>query len=415
MPETSRTQRIAIGVLGLALLFGPWLAAAAGARSNPIASENRALAKRPTWRGFATLKDVTNYAADHFPLRDNAIRADNKIGKVASGGAAPTGVTPGLGSTTGTTTPGVQVPLTIKGKQGWLYLGEDLSRDCNPEIPVKEAMAGLRRLASILQKSGRTFVFTVIPDKTTSQTEFLPNSYPLQECATAAKADRQKQLKALKLPGYVDMFATVKASQTSTGVPAYLQHDTHWTDRTGAYFVKALAEKIDPAVAAGTQIQFAHPSNHKNDLAIFEGDESLFDDPTYEIARDGVTSNVAPTKLAPGDAYEIRGLSATASGKARVVTPRTLWIGDSFSDHAIHQIAPYFANGFEMPDLMKAKDVGKTTDGKDLYAVALPRMLAEIKSSKIVVMASVERFFFGQRAGSLLTADFLDQLEAALR
>lgn len=408
-------NRLIVGALGLALLFGPWLAFGVGARSDPIASENRSLAAKPEWRGFKTLDDITGYTADHFPLRDNAIKANKKLGNVAgSGGSSgPAGV----GGTTGDK-PAVSLitTQTIKGKTPpWLFLSEDFNRACAPDIPLDDAIAGLKRLNDIITKSGRRFVFTVVPDKSTFETQFLPSSYPLQDCSNVAKAERRKRVAALKLPGYLDILPIIKADEKATGVPAYLERDTHWTDRSGAVFVKAMAEKIDPSLAQGTELKFSHVGKHANDLALLEGDSALHDDPVWELIRAGVKETVVPKKYAPGDAYETRTITATTTGPAKLVQDKTFWIGDSFSDHAVHQYSKYFADMLEMPDLTKARSVGKTTDGKDLYAEVLPVFMQRLKDSKIIVMQAVERFFFGTNDGTLLDPKFLDQLEKELR
>lgn len=408
-------NRFVVGALGLTLLFGPWLAAIAGARSNPIASENRALAAKPEWRGFKTLEDITSYTADHFPLRDNAIRANKKLGNVAGSGG-PTGPAGVGGGTGGAPTQPLITTQTIKGKvPPWVFLSEDFNRACVPGIPLEDAIAGLKRLNDIITKSGRRFVFTIAPDKSTFQTNFLPSSYPLQDCSTKAKAERRKRVAALKLPGFVDALPLLKKDEKATGKPAYLERDSHWTDRSGAVVVKALAEKLDPSLAAGTELQFSHVGKHANDLAVLEGDRNLYDDPVWEIMRDGVTATIQRQDFAPQDAYEIRTITATTTGTAKLFAPKTFWIGDSFSDHAVHQFSKYFADLVQMPDLTKAASIGRDQNGNDLYALSLPTFIAGIKNAKVIVFEAVERFFFGAKDGSLLNKEFLDQLETALK
>ncbi|MEY2470181.1 MAG: hypothetical protein QOF21_2879 [Actinomycetota bacterium] len=412
----SPAARIIVGVLGLALLFGPWIAAIGGARSDPIATENRALAKRPTWRGFATLKDITNFAADHFPLRDSAVSVDDKVGKVAvaaqpSGPAGPSVAGPNGASPKGTTA----LPPTVKGKNGWLFLSEDFTRACEPDWPMYDALNGLKRLSSIISKSGRQLVISVIPDKSTAEPQFLPSTYALQDCSTRVKAERRTALAKLRLTTLVDVLPMLRADEKTIGAPAYLPRDTHWTDRSSALFVQAIAYRLQPSLERGTTLQRTHVGKNQQDLGLLVGDTRLLPDPAYATVRAGVERHVEQTRLAPGDAYEIRTIRATTSGPAAVFTPKTLWIGDSFSDHAIDDIAAYFADLTEMPDMTKAKNVGKTTDGRNLYNVALPIMMRNIKDSKAIVLAATERYFFGQKDGSLLDDKFLDQLEKALR
>jgi hypothetical protein len=406
-PETSTRFRFIVGALGLALLFGPWLAFATGARSDPVAAENRALAKRPTWRGFATLQQITDFAADHFPLRDNAIRANKRLGNIASsrGPASPNEERINA--------------LTLKGKDGWLFAADDFNRACHPETPLPQVIDGLRRLNAIITGSGREFVVAIIPDKSSFETRFLPDRYPLQHCSEPARAQRRKALLGLELPGLVDLLPLLRNDEKQTGKPAYQAFDTHWTDRSGALFVRAVAEKLDPALAAGTELRSTKVSNGKRDLAVYAGDNRSHPDPIWDIVRLGVKPTVTKSPLGPtngpDDAYETRVTTATTTGPAALFSPKTFWIGDSFSDHALHQYSTYFADLTEVPDLVKAKSVGVGRDGQDLYDLMLPRVLQGIKDSKVVVMEAVERFFFAAPQGALTADDFLNRLEAALR
>ncbi len=403
-----------VGVLGLALLFGPWLAAATGARSDAIKSENRALAQKPSWRGFKTLDDITSYTADHFPLRDNAIAANKKLGNVAGGGTVKKGPAGVSSNALDAPQPAITTPI-IKGKaEPWLFLSEDFNRACDAEIPLDDAIAGLRRLNDIITKSGRRFVFTVVPDKSTFQTQMLPSTYPLRVCSRDVKADRRQRLAALKLSGYLDMLPALKADERDRDELAYLPRDSHWTDRSGGLFVKAMAEKIDPRVASSTELKFLYTAKRADDLSILEGDSSLHDYAVWDLAREGVTPNTVTRSYAHGEEYDVRTIHATTTGRARLITDKTFWIGDSFSDHAVHHFEKYFADMVEMPDLTKAKSTGRGLDGKDLYDAVLPTFIQHIVDSKIIVMEAVERFFFGRADGSLVTQDFLDKLEDAL-
>lgn len=408
-------NRFLVGVLGLTLLFGPWLAAATGARSDAIKSENRALATKPELRGFKTLDDITSYTADHFPLRDNAIAANKKLGNVAGSGSAPKGPAGVGASKPAVAQPAITTP-TVKGKTDpWLFLSEDFNRACDAEIDLDEAIAGLRRLNDIITNSGRRFVFTIVPDKSTFQTQMLPSTYPLRDCSREVKADRRKRLAAMKLPNYLDMLPSLKADERSRNELAYLPRDSHWSDRSGGLFVKAMAEKIDPRVASNTELKFLYTAKRADDLSILEGDSSLHDYAVWDLAREGVTPNTVTKPYAHGEEYDMRTVRATTTGPARLITDKTFWIGDSFSDHAVHHFEKYFADMVEMPDLTKAKSTGRGLDGKDLYDAVLPTFIQHIVDSKIIVMEAVERFFFGRADGSLVTKDFLDRLEAALR
>ena len=117
----SKATKVVIALLGAGLLFGPWAAAVAGARSQPVPGENRALAGRPQIDGFQTFNQITAYAADHFPLRDAAIRSNKSLIQNLFG--EPPSY---FGSSTN--------PQVLLGDKDWLYFMDDFNAACSPKM-----------------------------------------------------------------------------------------------------------------------------------------------------------------------------------------------------------------------------------------------------------------------------------------
>jgi alginate O-acetyltransferase complex protein AlgJ len=405
-PREGRVARVIIAALGASLLFGPWAAAAIGARSDPVPGENRALAGRPSWHGFETFDDVTAFAADRFPLRDLAIRANKRFTTDVFG------ENPSYASDSGAAVGGVpadkppaEVAQVITGTDGWLYFFDDFRRACRPDVPLEKVLDGVRRMDALLTASGRRLVITVPPDKSTADPQFLPADYVDRACSVQAKAARWQALAGLDVPGYVDVRSPVEAQEKKTGVPAYLPLDTHWTQLSSTIFVQELAKELDPSLAAGSSVVPLGPVKYGGDLSAIAGTPQFGTEAAFGIRRRGVTVTTREETLDKG--YVLTHVRGTAAGGAALFQPRTVVIGDSFTQRALDKMAPYFADMTRVPELSKAILAGNLPQATD-------RMLQEIAGSKVVVVELVERTFAGAKDGSPFSEAFLDRLEATL-
>jgi hypothetical protein len=381
----SKATKVIIALLGAGLLFGPWAAYVAGARSQPVPGENRALAGRPQIDGFQTFNEITAYAADHFPLRDAAIRGNKNLIENLFG--EPPSY---FGSSTN-----AQVLL---GDKDWLYFMDDFNEACSPKIPLTQVIAGVRRLDKMLSDSGRRLVLTVPPDKSTVDTQFLPKSFELKQCSEIAKEQRWKAISAMGIPGYVDVRSAIEKQEKVKGKPAFLPYDTHWNQDSAVTFVESVVAKLDPSLLQHTQIQAGQFYTEQGDLAALSGHpEKQFRYQAVYIVRDGVTPLQDDEELLPkAGAYTITHVHSTTKGPATLFQPRTTWIGDSFTQRALTmpgKITPFFANLVRVPELTKAV-LGTTAENR-FYDTARDRMIKEIVTSKVTVVELVERTFAG--------------------
>lgn len=134
--------------------------------------ENRPLATFGDPRnGWAWLTGLPAWATDSLPFRDGALRATEAVSRDVFGEPAslpgplsgqPSGPLP-AGSAP--QPPIAAFPSVIEGRDGWLYLGADVSGACAPSRSLTDTMISLRRLRTAVQASGRQFVLVVAPDK----------------------------------------------------------------------------------------------------------------------------------------------------------------------------------------------------------------------------------------------------------
>jgi hypothetical protein len=399
-------MKVVVAVLGAAMIFGPWAAYAAGARSDQVPGENRNLASRPTWNGFNTFEQITAYASDRFPLRDVAIR-DNKrlINKIF-------GENPSYA--------GNSDDQVLLGNKGWLYLQDDFNQACSPGIPLKTVLAGVKRLDKMLADSGRRLVFTMPPDKSTADPQFLPKAFADRACSIRARDERWKALRGLKLPGYVDTRSLVEKQEKASGAAAFLPYDTHWTQNSSVIFIESIAEKLDPDLPKGTHNVPGPIGTEPGDLeVILNGTSTLHKFQDVYVVRDGVPVPKPQEEelAATANAYRITRYVNTTTGPAKLFDPKTVWIGDSFTNRSLNKLAPFFRDVTRVPELTKAVLANSATD--PVYTKARARMIKEIVESKVTVLELVERTFMGVNGyGSMWDNDsvnpFLDDLQAEL-
>jgi hypothetical protein len=269
----------------------------------------------------------------------------------------------------------------------------------------------------MLSASGRRLVLTVPPDKSTVDTQFLPNSFELKQCSQTAKAQRWKAIGSMGVPGYVDVRSAIEKQEQQKGKPAYLPYDTHWNQDSAVTFVESVVGKLDPSLLQHTDVQGGQTFTEQGDLAVLNQDPKYFPYQAVYIVRDGVTPVQTNEELSkvPG-AYTITHVHSTTKGPATLFQPRTTWIGDSFTQRALTppgKITPFFADLVRVPELTKAV----LAQGQDpgFYAKARDRMIKEIVESKVTVVELVERTFAGvNNEGSMWTPDFLNRLQTAL-
>jgi hypothetical protein len=382
-PRPRRTRRLVAPLAAGLFFFGPALAFAAGDRA--VAFENRKLAEFPALsRAGGFVPGVEAWAVDHLPLRQYAVRAGATLSEKVFGEPPPT--------TTGT---GPSYPRVIEGRQGWLYFGDDVAEACRPSGSLAGILDRLRRLAAIVRASGREFVFTVAPDKTTVSPGELPENFLGKRCLARRKQEFWTALNAAHLPGYVDLRTPLERLQRESGRSAYWRTDSHWTERSAALYGTGLAKALQPDLEKGTRLVPLGPSARQGDLGRLLGvphDETV---ERWRLARDGVRTLRQDDTGAP-ISYRVTNDSTSAP----LFRPRTLLIGDSFTRESAPWITPYFA------DLTVLRSDAPAKAGAD-------RVAAHIRDSEVIVFEMVERYYAGGH-GEMLDDATLDALEKAL-
>lgn len=392
-PARSRRRTALVLVIGLVFLFTPAVAYALGVRATEI--ENRRLTAFPSVSdGWEFFPELSTWATDHLPLRDRAVAANTRLsegvfgeppqyGGPGPGGAGPVAPAPGEAAAAERV-----FPKVLQGDDEWLFLGADVSGPCEPLMPLEETVAGLDRFGELVRRAGKTYVFTVAPDKSTMNPGKLPDDYVGDDCAPEAKAAFWDRMRTDPPVGYVDLKQELARVQEEDGENLWRPSDTHWAQRGGLVYAEELAEALDPQLWRTSRIVPTGPVQLQADLAAQLGTPRKDEVPGWRLERDGVTVVEATPNT----------LRSTTTG-APLYTPPTLILGDSFTQSSRTFLAPLFAS---------ARIVQPATATDDQAAA-----VAAVVSADTVVLEIVER---SVEAGDvpIIDEDFLVALEQAL-
>ncbi len=301
-------MRRAFAVLALLFFCLPVGLRVAGVTGRPF--ENRDLAAAPDLSaGWDVFDQATRYFVDRLPLREQAVEANTWVAlhvwdalpdyaRTRSGGPNPLpfgsphaatppggGETPGGGTAEG---PGVQVQpgiTVVRGRDDWLYLGEELANACKQRVPWSLAIRRFEQLVSIVRASGRRVVFLIPPDKSTIYPEYLPSSYAGEQCAAAGRARTWAAIEATRRPEILGLRRAMLGAKAPPPEELYWRNDSHWNTKGAAVALRAALERLDAGVRVAVADIRRGRRSHEGDLAALIGLRHATDAPDWSIAR----------------------------------------------------------------------------------------------------------------------------------
>jgi alginate O-acetyltransferase complex protein AlgJ len=345
-------------------LLTPTIAHSAGVHAARF--ENRSLATFGDPRdGWEWLTALPAWATDNLPFRESALRAaeavsTNVFGEPAAlpgrmSGQRPSQL-PGLpaGSPTlgpalgpGPHTPIAAFPSVIEGRDGWLYLGADISGACAPSRSLTDTLLSLRRLRHEVEASGREFVLVVAPDKTTMVPEHLPADYLGRDCSARARGEFWRRV--VTEAGAIDLRPTLTEIARRKGSPVYYPDDTHWSQEGGLAMTYALADRVTSGITRSWQVATSGTIAWPDDISPLVGRSSEHPLPTYSLVPGGQadrTRSIASDFRTP--------LRLSSPPVAGTVGQPVRMIADSFTQFA----SPYLAAAFTDLTIVHPETVG---------------------------------------------------------
>ncbi len=390
-PRHSRRQLTALICAGLFFL-GPTIAHGAG--FHPARFENRPLAGFGDPReGFAWLTGLPAWAADHLPLRDSAVHAAQAVSRgVFDEPAALSAPSAGPALAPSSRSSIAAFPVVIEGRDGWLYLGADVSGACVPSRSLGDTVAALRRIRAVVEASGRQFVLVVPPDKTTMVPEYLPADYPGKDCASRARSEFWPRVVAEA--GAIDLRPALADIARRKGSPAYDPADTHWSQEGGLAMTYALADLVTPGITRTWQGAPSGVIPWPDDIPPLLGHSSVRQLATYSLAPSGQQDRTR--SIASDFRVPLRLISEPAPG---TVTVPVRMIADSFTQFASRYLAAAFTD---------------ITVVHPETAAATPRSTGDLLAGgRVIVLELAERNLLNGTS-PILHPSFIDQLATHL-
>ena len=413
-------RRTLFAVIGLAFFFAPVGLRAVGVTAHPF--ENRPLATFPkASQGWDAFDQATRFFVDRLPLREPAVHANTSIsqhvfhttpvyGRAAAGalpfgspGGAAKGATGKAGApaaTAGIPAKGQPGTTVLPGKDGWLFLEEELGRACTVFIPWPAAIHRWERAAQIIRASGRRVAIVVAPDKSTMYPDKLPAKYAESACGPAGHAAAWRAIEGSRDPALLPLRRALLAVPHDPPDETYFAKDTHWNTKGGTLAVQRLLAGLDAGVAIRPdEITRAH-GPYTGDLTNLIGAPETDQSPVWTIARPGVAPAAASVEQLPAKTTA-RLLTRPAGGRP-LLPGRTLFIDDSFGEAMQDALGAYTTSLSILPWYT---------------AVPLPpeAMIEAIRRADNVVLETVERdlSYKASEAGAITPA-FLKRLRREL-
>lgn len=341
--------------------------------------ENHKLAGFPSVSdGWGLFTGLPKWADDQLIFRGAAIDAERAVSKGVFGEPpplgtntdAPTGPLPAQPAPK-PTKPVMDDATTsrvIEGDDDWLYLADDVKSKCGSKYAATITL--LKRMRKLIERSGRTFVLVIAPNKTTMVPQFLPETYADKKCSDKVTGPLWNSLtqgaKALDLrPGLTTLAKDM-------GHPAYPPTDTHWSDEGSVLMTRSIAETVHPGSTRTWKVQSDGQYSTPADLLPMIGETGDKTETTYAVMPDGKTNRT------------VKGLKSINHPVGRRAQPiagttkgRTIVFGDSFTLAA----SKYLPAAFSDLTMYSYDEAGGNADK------TIDRML----SSKVVVLEMVER------------------------
>lgn len=255
-PRHGARQRIAL-VCAIVFLLLPAGAFALGVR--PVDFENRKLASFPSLsQGWSFFTQLSPWATDQLPLREQAVHAAGGISQGVFGEPAPFGQNTGNGNTplpasTGPAPAPIEFPKVLEGQDGWLYLGAEIASPCQQGQSIGTIVKELNQLRNGVVATGRKFVVAIAPDKATMVPQYLPADYLGKSCHDKTTAAFWQGI--TKLNYVLDLRGDLNAWGARLGAPVYGPQDAHWSDEGGVTMTRRIADALQPGISNSWLIQ----------------------------------------------------------------------------------------------------------------------------------------------------------------
>ena len=236
-------------------------------------------------------------------------------------------------------------PPVVYGSSGRrIFFGEDFDAACWYGDHLDDGLRQLRKLARVIEKSGRHVVWTVAPNKSAVATDDLPVQIPHGRCAKRGIAQQNRILDNFTDPRFISLRSELER-QSARGANVYWHLDTHWSTVAASQFAEGVADKLNPRIAALQRYR-----TKKGSIPVDLGTIGLID---QKVESGKVRVSRSPVRVRPaGGETEIDidtlinpDISWRTGPAARTWRGNTLLLGDSFMYRSLSVMMPMFRHG----------------------------------------------------------------------
>ncbi len=237
-------------------------------------SENRKLSDFPALKAedgwnIEFLSEAGDWFEEHFAYRQELVTADAVLRGSLFGVSTEDGV--------------------IKGTDGWLYYMDSLDDYLGSEILSDRGLFNIAHSLALMQeyieKAGRTFLFTVAPNKNSLYPEHMPYYYRTKVSDTHS-IDRLRPLLEEQGVNYVDLYTAFEAKDEVL----YHARDSHWNNKGAALAAETILDALGREHRSYEDADYTVRTDFEGDLdvmlypeAVTPEDEIYYDEPfTYE-------------------------------------------------------------------------------------------------------------------------------------
>ncbi len=239
---------------------------------------------------------------------------------------------------------------TLVGKDGWLYYDGGYSfreyqrTDRFAPKDLNAFQHNLDRLNSALAAQGRTFLFVILPNKTSIYPQYMPDEIPI--IGQVSRTDQlMDYLRSNSTTPALDLRSALLAE--SAAQQTYYRTDSHWND-LGAYYgyygILSTLSRTYPGLRPHplSDYTFQVLPTTQTDLPPLMGYLSLRESDPFLFPRFPVSTSIVATDLPYG--YQMR-----VSTNPSADLPTLLFFGDSFYYGLEKFLTPDFSRVVDLP------------------------------------------------------------------
>ncbi len=273
-------------------------------------------------------------------------------------------------------------PVVVEGKFGQLFWGPDFDVACSLGTASQVNFAYTTKLARLIEKSGRTAIWTAAPNKANVYGSALPDPLPHGTCDADGIGQQKDVIDRLdrKDPTFLPLRNLLARDDREV----YFKTDLHWTTVGGSVFAQAVAERLDPRVAR--RQRYTYGTETRVGILNYFRDSTAQETAQTAIPATGTKVNTDRGSVEQWDGYPntVLDYSWNAGPAKKTIGGHTLLLGDSFMLYALESMRPIFRHGhFMFLNHVSERDVIRAIKASDTVVMETLQTFASFESPLI--------------------------------